>query len=757
MPTSAIQSGCAWPGRSVASTTRRPSCSTTATRRWASASARCGRPTGSRSRRRCRRNGRASASTCSGSATARPRCGPAAARCRGSTPRRTAPASMRCWSTRAGRRAARPARRAGLQRPVRPARAAVRVARAGGARPLPDRPLRPGGLGSVPRLRRAAPARGRLGERARPSLGRRLLAELNRFCNVWASDDRSSWDQARAILADLLAPPQRLARAPSSRRSATRHIDTAWLWPLAETLPQGGAHVQLAAGYMDRYPEYRFACSQAQQYDWIRRRNPELYGRIREHVARGRWVPVGGTWVEPDCNLPCGESLVRQFLHGQRFFEREFGRRCREFWNPDVFGYNGQLPQIMRGAGIDRFLTQKLSWNRFNPPPHHTFTWQGIDGSRVLAHFPPADTYNATAEVAELRRNARKYKDHDRSRPQPAACSAGATAAAARPGDARDACAGSGDLQGVPRTEIAHQRPVLRRARGRCRRAARPSSGELYFEYHRGTYTSQARGQARQPRAASGCCTTPSCCARWPPAQAAPLIPASELDRAVAAAAAEPVPRHPARDSASPRCTPTPPATMPRSPRAPSRLAEDALAALAGTGDAVTPVNTIGAVRARGGRAARPRPGVGGGPRIRLRCGRRAGRRGHRARGRRPVVLDNGLVRAELGGDGLLHSLVELSSGRESLSAPGNLLQLYDDRPTAYDAWDVDPFHLETVADAPPASAARSRAPARCGPRWPSSARPGRPARCARPSASTPGRAASSSTARSTGASRRRC
>ena len=126
-------------------------------------------------------------------------------------------------------------------------------------------------------------------------------------------------------------------------------------------------------------------------------------------------MPVGGTWIEPDCNLPSGESLVRQFLYGQRFFEREFGRRCREFWNPDVFGYNGQLPQIMRGAGIGRFLTQKLSWNRFNPPPHHTFTWQGIDGSQVLAHFPPADTYNATVEVAELRRTARDYKDHDRS------------------------------------------------------------------------------------------------------------------------------------------------------------------------------------------------------------------------------------------------------------------------------------------------------------------------------------------------------
>jgi alpha-mannosidase len=131
-------------------------------------------------------------------------------------------------------------------------------------------------------------------------------------------------------------------------------------------------------------------------------------------VKNGQFVPVGGTWIEPDCNIPSGEALVRQFLLGQTYFQKEFGVRCKEFWNPDVFGYNGQLPQIMRLAGIDRFLTQKLSWNKFNKPQHHTFNWQGIDGSEVLAHFPPADTYNAEAKVQELRKNAKDYKDHDR-------------------------------------------------------------------------------------------------------------------------------------------------------------------------------------------------------------------------------------------------------------------------------------------------------------------------------------------------------
>src|ERR1700744_5652490 len=123
---------------------------------------------------------------------------------------------------------------------------------------------------------------------------------------------------------------------------------------------------------MSLYPEFKFACSQAQQLDWIKKEQAALFTKIKRRVKAGSFAPVGGTWIEPDCNIPSGEALVRQFLTGQRFFEKEFGARCREFWNPDVFGYNGQLPQIIRGSGIERFLTQKLSWNQFNKPQSHT-------------------------------------------------------------------------------------------------------------------------------------------------------------------------------------------------------------------------------------------------------------------------------------------------------------------------------------------------------------------------------------------------
>ena len=370
----------------------------------------------------------------------------------------------------------------------------------------------------------------------------RLLSELNRFCNTWVEDDRSTWDEAGAILTALLAT-RNGSHVHELSAIGHAHIDTAWLWPLAETQRKMVRTFSSQTAYMDRYPEFRFACSQAQQYDWVRTRNPDLYERILRHAEAGRWVPVGGTWVEPDCNLPSGESLVRQFLHGQRFFERELGRRCREFWNPDVFGYNGQLPQIMRGAGIGRFLTQKLSWNRFNSPPHHTFTWQGIDGSEVLAHFPPADTYNATAEVEELRRSARDYKDHDRSGRSLLVFGYGDGGGGPTP-EMLETLRRVRDLQGVPRTSMALVRRVLRRARGRRRGAPDHRRRALLRVPPRHVHDS-GRGQAREPggRAGPARCRSPGRARR---ARGRRRASERAAGRAVAAPAPEPVPRHPA-------------------------------------------------------------------------------------------------------------------------------------------------------------------------------------------------------------------
>ncbi len=323
-----------------------------------------------------------------------------------------------------------------------------------------------------------------------PAWAGRLLGELNRFANTFDAHDRGTWAGARAILTALLgARNGTVAHELSAIGHA--HIDTAWLWPLEETHRKCARTFINVLELMDRYPHLRFACSQAYQHDLIERERPEVFERIRARVDESRWIPVGGMWVEPDCNLPSGESLCRQLLYGQRHFERRLGVRCRVGWLPDVFGYPAQLPQILRQAGIDRFLTQKLSWNAFNPPPHHSFVWRGIDGSEVLTHFPPADTYNARCSVEELRYHAANHKDADRS--GEALYLFGYGDGGGGPDDTMlETLARTRDLQGVPRCEVRTPDAFFDRLEARARWLP-TITGELYLELHRGTFTSQAR------------------------------------------------------------------------------------------------------------------------------------------------------------------------------------------------------------------------------------------------------------------------
>src|SRR5262249_40933901 len=180
-----------------------------------------------------------------------------------------------------------------------------------------------------------------------------LLASLERFCDEWRPADRSSWTDARATLTEALSE-----RGPARNHLVVAvghtHLDTAWLWALAETRRKFVRTVANQLALLDRYPEHRFSASSAQHYGWLAEDAPELFRRVRALIGEGRWTPVGGSWVEADCNLPSGESLVRQYLYGQRYFERELGVRCREHWGPDTFGHTGALPQILRSAGIDR-------------------------------------------------------------------------------------------------------------------------------------------------------------------------------------------------------------------------------------------------------------------------------------------------------------------------------------------------------------------------------------------------------------------
>jgi alpha-mannosidase len=272
------------------------------------------------------------------------------------------------------------------------------------------------------------------------------------------------------------------------------HIDTAWLWPIRETRRKCIRTFASAVALMDDYPEYRFACSSAQHYAWIEELQPELFQRITERVERGQWVPVGGMWVEADMNLPSGESLVRQIVFGQRYFEEKFGRRCEEVWIPDVFGYPAGLPQVFAAGGMTRFVTQKLSWNKQNRFPHSTFWWEGLDGTRVLTHFPPVDTYNAEITPNEVMHSVRNFREH------------GWSAQSLMP-------FGHGDGGGGPTREMLERArrlamidPNLSLEVGTpddffdCVESEIDGGarvpvwrGELYFETHRGTLTSQLR------------------------------------------------------------------------------------------------------------------------------------------------------------------------------------------------------------------------------------------------------------------------
>ena len=298
---------------------------------------------------------------------------------------------------------------------------------------------------------------------------------------------------ARAVLAPALALP---ARSGAHRVVAAghAHIDSAWLWPVRETIRKCARTFASATRMMDDDPAYRFVCSQAVQYQWMEDHYPALFQRIRERVANGQWQPVGAMWVEADMNLPSGESLVRQLVHGQRYFEVRFGVRCKEVWIPDVFGYPASLPQLFRGAGCDRFITQKLSWNKQNRFPHSTFRWRGLDGSEVLTHFPPVDTYNATVVGEELVFSEHNFKDHGWSDWSLMPFGHGNGGG----GPTREMIQRAhrfADLDGAPRVTMGTTEDFFAQVEAE-RDAGAPVprwDGELYFEMHRGTLTSQAR------------------------------------------------------------------------------------------------------------------------------------------------------------------------------------------------------------------------------------------------------------------------
>lgn len=268
------------------------------------------------------------------------------------------------------------------------------------------------------------------------------------------------------------------------------HIDAAWLWPVRETVRKCARTFASQIHLIGSDPDYVFGASQPQLYEFTKTNYPALYAKIRRAVADGRWEVQGGMWVEADCNIPSGESLVRQILIGKNFFRDEFGIDVKNLWLPDVFGYSGNLPQILRRCGIGYFLTQKLSWNFYNRFPHNTFWWRGIDGSAVLAHFPPEDTYNSRALPASLIMH--ETNNSEAGLVKEGICLFGIGDGGGGPSENFLANARRArHLNGCPRFHFSKAQPVLEKLAS-YGPGLDTWDGELYFECHRGTYTSQA-------------------------------------------------------------------------------------------------------------------------------------------------------------------------------------------------------------------------------------------------------------------------
>lgn len=557
-----------------------------------------------------------------------------------------------------------------------------------------------------------------------------LLRALNNAANAFDPDRRETIRRASKIVRSALS-----SLGGDMKHALTAvghaHLDTAWLWPLEITMKKMAHTTATQLSLIERYPEYVFVHSQASQYEWLEKQYPALFERVKEAIGKGQWEPVGSMWVEADCNLSGGESLVRQFLYGRRYFREKLGYETHDMWLPDVFGYSAAIPQILAKFGIRYFMTQKISWNQFNKFPHHTFWWQGIDGTKVWTHFPPADTYCANCTPKEMLESVRKFKDHARS-------------------DQSLYVFGFGDGGGGPTEKHleflrrARATPALptvhanrtaldffRDAKARSRDLA-TWSGELYFELHRGTYTSQAATKKGNRE-----CEFLMRDAEWLACFEAGFpksYPADDLERGwkivllnqfhdiIPGSSVREVYEDAARDydearrigaEAIEKSLKAIGGTLDRSDMVrPVALFQNATVAGEGAipweekeapaslcvGEECVPVQLVEGLGERKLVFPTPHAALGAvavgdladhAPTVKYRL---------KASSRK---IENGELAVRFDGNGNITSILSLEDGAEYV-APGklaNLFQLFDDRPLFWDAWDVDLYSFETGRD----------------------------------------------------------
>ncbi|MGW7266008.1 alpha-mannosidase [Streptomyces sp. NPDC054842] len=488
---------------------------------------------------------------------------------------------------------------------------------------------------------------------------------------------------ARARLEGVLAEPA----VPSAHRISAvghAHIDSAWLWPLRETVRKVARTTSNMTALLEDEPDFVFAMSQAQQWAWVKEHRPEVWARVKKAVSDGRFVPAGGMWVESDTNMPGSEAMARQFVHGKRFFLEEFGVENEEAWLPDTFGFAAGLPQIIKAAGSKWLLTQKISWSQTNKFPHHTFRWEGIDGTRIFTHFPPVDTYNCSMKGSEIAHAASNFKDKGVARHSLAPTGWGDGGG----GTTREMVAKAArlrDLEGSATVVWETPEKFFEKAQ-----AEYPDApvwvGELYLELHRATLTSQAKTKQGNRRS-EHLLREAELWAATAAVRTGAAYPYEELDRIW-----KTVLLHQFHDILPGSSI----AWVHREARTTyERVAEElneiidaAQRALAGEGSAPLVFNS----------APHTRDGVpAGGARTPAVLGETA----LEPRPDGGYVLDNGMLRVGIDARGLVVSAYDLAADRETV-APGqaaNLLQLHPDFPNMWDAWDVDEFYRNTVTD----------------------------------------------------------
>ena len=475
------------------------------------------------------------------------------------------------------------------------------------------------------------------------------------------------------------------------------HIDSAWLWPIRETrrkVARTVADVLALAAYR---PGLVFALPAAQHGAWLEEDHPALFARLQEAVASGAVVPVGGMWVEPDGNLLAGESVCRQLAMGARWFRERLGHACQEVWLPDSFGYSAALPQLARLAGMRWMLTQKISWNEVDRFPHHSFLWEGIDGTRIFTHFPPADTYSSDLSASDLARAQRAFADKGRAHGSLLPFGYGDGGG----GPTREMLAQAdrvADLDGMPRVRLEPPAAFFERAEATH---ADPAVwvGELYLERHRGTFTSQARTKAGNRRCES---LLREAELWWATAALRGLgdYPHDQLDRlwrqvllgqfhdilpgsSIGWVHDEIEATH-AQVAAELEALVTSALDLLAQPDGPNAADGDEVqSAVAFAADPLA-----GAGAALGGTAYGTECEATGPAVTVIATGTAA-------------VLDNGRLQVAVDARGLVTSVLDLAADRELIppGSVGNLLQFHSDFPNAWDAWDLDPFYRNTVRD----------------------------------------------------------